>query len=541
MKSKMHSFLIFFLILNCKILLSNYLTKKDTIEISLNFAGKYSDTFCFNETKTLHAVFNASLKYDKILWYKNDTLILNASGTKIKTKERGVYFFCLYLNDTIIKKSKPKILFAPQKAIIKTGDNIKHVCQSEPLNIRSYPSRQKEYRWSFNSKNISNIVNLEVCQWGIYHTKVVMQNGCIDRDSIEIFPQGIWTNFRLKNQNPKKNDTIKLSIHLKNYNAITSYHVPIEIEIPNDFEIIKMPNIVLQNKINNTYFFKIDSINSYKNKDKYELEIPFLFHNKNECQKIMKIKIKDSFCYYPITDSIIFNKDTISKIFIQRDETKLCSHTAAYLQSNFRSNSKKISFHWYKDSIPLLNKNSAFHTTLDEGNHKLKMTSNSCPFFSNNLPVKIYNPLYSVTEVNDNYCLGNFNGSIKINISGGRPPYSYLWNTKAKENEIKNIPAGQYQVYIKDQNNCEITKNIEVKNKIRPSLKSKIIATNNESQTYSIQFELDSNNQKPFLIQEVSKNIYFQTSEVFNIPKSYNQFKAIDYEGCESNIITISH
>ena len=542
-------FTLFFLFLTSYILSNARLSLEietigvlsDSIGLSLNEAKQYSDTFCFNEVKTLYAHFDTSAHYSKIEWYRNDTLIESENQKWLKTKFEGTYYFIVIKNNRVHSYSRKKTLFAPQNANIKTSDNLRFLCMGEPLDMRAYPKMQKKYRWYYNDSLISKIATISNKGPGIYSAEVTMNNGCIDKDSMELFPTGIWLRLNKEILTPKTKEKIALKINLKNYHATTRYHVPLEIEIPSDFEILEYPNTFFSHKKGNTYYLKLDSIAPYEQKKQNDITIVYQLLNKNLCIKTIKAKVFDTSCYIQIVDSIVFHEDTFTKILIKRDETKLCTQTAAFLQSNISSHSMKNSFQWYKDSLLLPNQNRRSLATIEAGNYRLKMTSNSCSFLSNILLVKISAPFYSSAESKDNSCLGNFHGSIKVNTSGGWPPYSYLWNTNARENEINNIPAGQYQVSIKDQNNCQITKNIEVKNKKSISFKSKITATNNESQTYSIQFELDSNTQKPFFIQEVSKNIYFQSTDIYNIPKSYNQFKIIDYEGCESKIHVISH
>lgn len=47
-------------------------------------------------------------------------------------------------------------------------------------------------------------------------------------------------------------------------------------------------------------------------------------------------------------------------------------------------------------------------------------------------------------------CSGGSSGHIDIAITGGKPPYSYIWSTGSSNQDVHNIPAGAYTVTITD-------------------------------------------------------------------------------------------
>lgn len=56
-------------------------------------------------------------------------------------------------------------------------------------------------------------------------------------------------------------------------------------------------------------------------------------------------------------------------------------------------------------------------------------------------------------------CAGANNGNISLNVLGGTPNYSFLWNTGATTQNLLNIGGNIYSVTITDANNCSITHN----------------------------------------------------------------------------------
>ncbi|NLF44311.1 MAG: T9SS type A sorting domain-containing protein [Bacteroidales bacterium] len=59
-------------------------------------------------------------------------------------------------------------------------------------------------------------------------------------------------------------------------------------------------------------------------------------------------------------------------------------------------------------------------------------------------------------------CFDNPNGSISLAVSGGVPPYSYLWDGGQTLSAIYSLSGGLYSVTITDSNLCEITKEINL-------------------------------------------------------------------------------
>jgi PKD repeat protein len=58
-------------------------------------------------------------------------------------------------------------------------------------------------------------------------------------------------------------------------------------------------------------------------------------------------------------------------------------------------------------------------------------------------------------------CIGN-DGSAEINIEGGIPAYSILWNNGSNQMELEHVPAGIYTVAVSDANGCAINATAEI-------------------------------------------------------------------------------
>lgn len=52
---------------------------------------------------------------------------------------------------------------------------------------------------------------------------------------------------------------------------------------------------------------------------------------------------------------------------------------------------------------------------------------------------------------------GGCNGALEASVSGGKAPYSFVWNTSSKDRAIKSLCEGKYSVTITDANKCVLT------------------------------------------------------------------------------------
>ena len=59
-------------------------------------------------------------------------------------------------------------------------------------------------------------------------------------------------------------------------------------------------------------------------------------------------------------------------------------------------------------------------------------------------------------------CSSGANGTAKATVNGGVAPYTYEWSNGATTQEIQNLIAGTYYVYIKDTNGCRVEGQIDV-------------------------------------------------------------------------------
>ncbi len=69
---------------------------------------------------------------------------------------------------------------------------------------------------------------------------------------------------------------------------------------------------------------------------------------------------------------------------------------------------------------------------------------------------------YAVSAIQDPLCLGNFNGFINGNITGGVKPYNFNWNNGAIDESINQLDTGYYRIDVTDANNCFYQKEFDL-------------------------------------------------------------------------------
>ena len=69
-------------------------------------------------------------------------------------------------------------------------------------------------------------------------------------------------------------------------------------------------------------------------------------------------------------------------------------------------------------------------------------------------------PIINIAAQLSNYngfaisCIGEVDGSIDLDITGGSPPYTYLWEGDETTKDLQNLASGNYQVTVTDAYNC---------------------------------------------------------------------------------------
>ncbi|MFD2602759.1 PKD domain-containing protein, partial [Flavobacterium suzhouense] len=94
-------------------------------------------------------------------------------------------------------------------------------------------------------------------------------------------------------------------------------------------------------------------------------------------------------------------------------------------------------------------------------NNTAKLTVTDAQNMSNSYTLAIIQPAeLMVSETHTTIGCSGGTSSITLNVTGGTPGYTYLWNTGATTMNLSNVSSGTYSVTVKDSNNC--TKQLSV-------------------------------------------------------------------------------
>ena len=72
------------------------------------------------------------------------------------------------------------------------------------------------------------------------------------------------------------------------------------------------------------------------------------------------------------------------------------------------------------------------------------------------------NELFAYFNLNYVSCFGLSDGNIDATVTGGTPPFSFLWSTGDTIEDLYNIPSDMYILSLTDSNNCFFTDTILV-------------------------------------------------------------------------------
>ncbi len=69
-------------------------------------------------------------------------------------------------------------------------------------------------------------------------------------------------------------------------------------------------------------------------------------------------------------------------------------------------------------------------------------------------------PVKIVKDIRPVSCFGGNDGSVELDVSGGKAPYQYFWSDSSNNKYLKGYPSGTYLVEVLDKNGCMVKESI---------------------------------------------------------------------------------
>ncbi|NLN51185.1 MAG: hypothetical protein GX149_06160, partial [Acholeplasmataceae bacterium] len=102
-------------------------------------------------------------------------------------------------------------------------------------------------------------------------------------------------------------------------------------------------------------------------------------------------------------------------------------------------------------------------TGLPAGTYLIEINDNyGCSYVENVTLTEPSQLIANISILNPVSCYQSMDGDLSVNVTGGTPSYSYLWNEGSTNNTIHGLSGGSYSVTIIDNNGCTVNANISL-------------------------------------------------------------------------------
>jgi hypothetical protein len=167
-----------------------------------------------------------------------------------------------------------------------------------------------------------------------------------------------------------------------------------------------------------------------------------------------QLTVSDSRGCRLVTDTIVIeNPDPLSVEVLSMEPVRCAGENSGSISVAASGGEAPYLYSWNNNSYQ-----GAAIANLGGGNYILSVRDDlGCVFENDPIALPEPQPLQlDVTVVSSNSCqLTSSEDSILVEVSGGVGPYHYLWSTNDTSDFLSNIPAGEYDVTVTDENGCE--------------------------------------------------------------------------------------
>lgn len=164
-----------------------------------------------------------------------------------------------------------------------------------------------------------------------------------------------------------------------------------------------------------------------------------------------------------LTESITLTQPALVAIAFSMDAVNCFGGSDGSLTASVSvGGTAPFSYQWDANAS---NQAGATASNLSAGTYSVEVSdANGCSYTDSASVTQPNAPLSVQMDSTDITCAGYDNGIASVQVSGGTPGYTYLWNDAQAQTtpSASNLAPGLYSVLVTDANNCTITDNIIV-------------------------------------------------------------------------------
>ena len=117
---------------------------------------------------------------------------------------------------------------------------------------------------------------------------------------------------------------------------------------------------------------------------------------------------------------------------------------------------------------------SFYLDTIPAGNYSVTISDNNGCSVTDSVLVNEPSQMIDSIQLGNTLCYGDSSGWIDLSVWGGTTPYSFVWTDGSINEDLSNIPAGNYIVTITDANGCNLIDSAEIAQPTQISLVANI-------------------------------------------------------------------
>ncbi len=155
------------------------------------------------------------------------------------------------------------------------------------------------------------------------------------------------------------------------------------------------------------------------------------------------------------------------------------------------------------------------------------------------------NQLTVDVEVNGS-CADRDTGALELRVSGGKAPYSFMWDHGSQRKKLDHLAPGNYSVLVKDAQGCTLKKTYSIE-RLRPlSASVELVHNRNPKKSKgAIQLHV-TGGAKPYLFSWESETGSVKTGIIpdqdqQNLPPGWYRIRIFDASSCSVVVETVLH